>query len=63
MQGKGWGKKMMNEVDKALIARGSPGMHLRVSHVNFRALGFYDKLGYPEIMKRGNEVIVGKRYL
>jgi len=63
MQGKGWGKKMMNEVDKALIARGSPGMHLRVSHINFRALGFYDKLGYPEIMKRGNEVIVGKRYL
>lgn len=62
MQGKGWGKKMMAAIDEALIRGGSPGMHLRVSHINHRALGFYANLGYPEIMRRGNEVIVGKRY-
>lgn len=62
MQGKGWGRKMMDAIDQALIQAGSPGMHLRVSNVNYRALGFYAKLGYPEIMRRGNEVIVGKRY-
>lgn len=62
MQGKGWGKKMMAAIDDALIRADSPGMHLRVSHVNYRALGFYAKLGYPEIMRRGNEVIVGKKY-
>lgn len=62
MQGKGWGKQMMEAIDNALMRSGSPGMHLRVSNVNYRALGFYAKLGYPEIMRRGNEVIVGKRY-
>lgn len=60
VQGKGWGKKMMNAIDDALISLGSPGVHLRVSHVNYRALGFYERLGYPEIARRGNEVIVGK---
>jgi GNAT superfamily N-acetyltransferase len=62
-QGKGWGKKLMTSVKESLIDKGSPGMHLRVSDVNFRALGFYDKLGYPEIMRRQGEVIVGARYV
>ncbi|NDF03149.1 MAG: GNAT family N-acetyltransferase [Actinobacteria bacterium] len=63
VQGKGWGKKLMKSVGDSLIQKGSRGMHLRVSHINNRALGFYNKLGYPEIMKRGNEVIVGAKYI
>jgi ribosomal protein S18 acetylase RimI-like enzyme len=63
VQGKGWGKKLMTSVGDSLIEMGSRGMHLRVSHINNRALGFYNKLGYPEIMKRGNEVIVGAKYI
>lgn len=63
VQGKGWGKKLMTSVGDSLIEMGSRGMHLRVSHINYRALGFYNKLGYPEIMKRGNEVIVGAKYI
>ena len=61
-QGMGLGTKLMMSVKESLIAKGSPGMHLRVSDVNFRALGFYDKLGYSEIMRRTGEVIVGARY-
>jgi len=63
VQGKGWGKKLMTSVGDSLIEKGSRGMHLRVSRINYRALGFYNKLGYLEIMKRGNEVIVGAKYI
>lgn len=61
-QGKGLGEKLMMSVRESLMDKGSPGMHLRVSGANFRALGFYDKLGYSEIMRRTGEVIVGARY-
>lgn len=63
MQGKGWGKKMMSNVSESLIKKGSKGMHLRVSHLNDRALGFYNNLGYPEVMRLGSEVIVGAKYV
>jgi len=63
MQGKGWGKKMMSNVSESLIKKGSKGMHLRVSHLNDRALGFYNNLGYPEVMRLGNEVVVGAKYV
>jgi ribosomal protein S18 acetylase RimI-like enzyme len=63
MQGKGWGKQMMTKVGESLIKEGSRGMHLRVSHLNHRALGFYKNLGYSEVMRRGNEVIVGAKYI
>jgi ribosomal protein S18 acetylase RimI-like enzyme len=63
MQGKGWGKQMMTKVGESLIKKGSRGMHLRVSHLNYRALGFYNNLGYPEVMRLGNEVIVGAKYI
>ena len=63
MQGKGWGKKMMSNVSESLIKKGSKGMHLRVSHLYDRALGFYNNLGYPEVMRLGNEVIVGAKYV
>jgi ribosomal protein S18 acetylase RimI-like enzyme len=63
MQGKGWGKQMMSNVSESLIKKGSKGMHLRVSHLNDRALGFYNNLGYPEVMRLGNEVIVGAKYV
>jgi len=63
MQGRGWGKQMMSNVSESLIKKGSKGMHLRVSHLNDRALGFYNNLGYPEVMRLGKEVIVGAKYV
>ena len=60
-QGKGWGRKVMETMQGALTALGSPGFHLRVSKHNVRGLKFYAALGYQEIMSRDSEVIVGKR--
>jgi len=60
-QGQGWGRKVMQSMEKALSSLDSPGFHLRVSQHNIRGLKFYAALGYQEIMSRESEVIVGKR--
>jgi ribosomal protein S18 acetylase RimI-like enzyme len=39
---------------------GSPGFHLRVSANNERALKFYGSIGYLELLRRDDEVVVGK---
>ena len=62
VQGKGWGRKMMKIMEDALESQGSIGFHLRVSARNDRGLKFYAALGYHEIMRRDDEVIVGKRF-
>ena len=60
-QGQGWGRKVMESMERALSDRGSRGFHLRVSKHNSRGLKFYAALRYQEIMRRESEVIVGKR--
>ena len=62
-QGQGWGRKVMQSMEKALSSLDSPGFHLRVSQHNIRGLKFYAALGYQEIMSRESEVIVGKRLI
>jgi ribosomal protein S18 acetylase RimI-like enzyme len=61
VQGKGWGRKLMTHMENQLKDLGSPGFHLRVSAYNERGLKFYAALGYTELLKRGDEVVVGKR--
>lgn len=61
VQGQGWGRQIMQTMELKLAALGSNGFHLRVSAFNDRGLKFYDAIGYREIMRRGEEVIVGKR--
>ena len=36
-----------------LRQRGSPGAHLGVSMVNTRAFGFYQRLGFKELLRAG----------
>ena len=60
VQGQGWGRKMMEAMENRLSELGSPGFHLRVSAYNDRGLKFYSAIGYSELMRRGDEVIVGK---
>jgi ribosomal protein S18 acetylase RimI-like enzyme len=63
VQGQGWGRQMMETMEGALRNLDSPGFHLRVSTHNARGLNFYAALGYHEIMRRNDEVIVGKRLI
>ena len=64
-QGRGYGRRMMEMVMDQLRQRGSPGAHLGVSMLNLRALGFYQKLGFRELLRvvEGKEgcIYMGKR--
>jgi GNAT superfamily N-acetyltransferase len=65
-QGKGHGRRMMEEVMRRLHERGSPGTHLGVSVLNTPALGFYARLGFHELARTGTAtdgvVYLGRRF-
>jgi ribosomal protein S18 acetylase RimI-like enzyme len=52
-QGRGHGRRMMEQVMARLRERGSPGVHLGVSVLNTPALGFYGRLGFCEVVRTG----------
>ena len=53
-QGRGFGRRMMEEGMDSLRRRGSPGVHLGVSVRNEPALAFYRKLGFCELVRVGS---------
>ena len=61
MQGKGWGKKLMNTMENSLREAGSPGVHLILSSKNLNALAFYQAIGYHMIFEREGEIGVAKK--
>jgi ribosomal protein S18 acetylase RimI-like enzyme len=52
-QGRGFGRRMIEQVLANLRDRGSPGAHLGVSTHNVPAQGFYARLGFREIARTG----------
>ena len=46
---------MLDEVMNTLARRGSPGVHLGVSTLNRRAIGFYERLGFRELIRVGSD--------
>ena len=65
-QGRGFGRRMMEQVTERLRRRGSPGAHLGVSVLNKPAFGFYRRLGFRELIQVGTEtdgcIYMGKRF-
>lgn len=65
-QGRGFGRRMMEQVMDILRSRGSPGAHLGVSVLNQPAFGFYLRLGFRELVRVGTEtdgcIYMGKRF-
>jgi len=53
-QGRGFGRRMLEQVMDNLRQRGSPGAHLGVSLLNQPALGFYLRLGFHELVRVGS---------
>ena len=49
LQGRGWGRRVMDEVLDALAAAGAPGVHLGVDETNTGAIAFYERLGFGEL--------------
>ena len=54
-QGRGYGRRMLEQVMDTLAQRGSPGVHLGVSTRNARAFGFYQRLGFRELVRIGSQ--------
>ena len=53
-QGRGYGRRMMEQVMERLQRRGSPGVHLGMSVGNVNAFGFYQRLGFRELCRVGS---------
>ena len=64
-QGRGSGRQMLNQLMDILRQRGSPGAHLGVSVLNIRAFGFYQRLGFAELIRTGSRndaaIYMGKK--
>jgi ribosomal protein S18 acetylase RimI-like enzyme len=59
-QGRGAGARAMAHLMGRLARAGAAGMHLGVSDVNARALGFYAHLGFDEIARAPGVVWLGR---
>jgi ribosomal protein S18 acetylase RimI-like enzyme len=53
-QGRGFGRRMMERVMDRLREQGAPGAHLGVSLLNTPAFGFYQRLGFQELIGVGS---------
>lgn len=54
-QGAGWGRRMIAALCGRLRERGVPGVHLGMSARNWRADGFYRRLGFHELGRVGDD--------
>lgn len=59
-RGRGYGRRMLEQVMTKLRQRGSPGAHLGVSSLNQSAYGFYQRLGFRELARHDNVIYMGK---
>ncbi len=53
-QGRGFGRRMLEQVMDTLCQRGCPGTHLGVSMMNTTAYGFYQRLGFRDLLRVGS---------
>lgn len=53
-QGHGYGRQLLERLMEKLRQRGSRGTHLGVSVLNPRAFGFYQRLGFHELIRTGS---------
>jgi ribosomal protein S18 acetylase RimI-like enzyme len=60
VQGRGWGRRMMQAMEELLASHGSPGVHLGTSVHNERAVAFYRHLGWQELGSDGFSIEFGR---
>ena len=58
-QRKGFGRQIMQDIEKRLLALGCPKINLQVRNGNTSALEFYNRIGY----KDDNVISLGKRLI
>jgi ribosomal protein S18 acetylase RimI-like enzyme len=60
LQGRGFGRRLIETLLTALRANGSRGVHLHVSLANLRAVGFYRHVGLTELPAVGARIFVAQ---
>jgi len=53
-QGKGLGTALLSRLLNELRSKGSKGVHLEMSSTNYKALKFYKKFGFFELLRYGD---------
>ncbi|MDR1894433.1 MAG: GNAT family N-acetyltransferase, partial [Spirochaetales bacterium] len=61
LQGKGWGRALIETLLGELRNRGCPGIHLEVSADNTAAIAFYTKMGFSVLRTAPQGLVMGKR--
>jgi ribosomal protein S18 acetylase RimI-like enzyme len=51
---------MVGTLVDELKRKGSPGVHLAMNAVNYRAYGFYQKLGFHQLARLCDTIYLGK---
>ncbi len=59
-RGRGYGRRMMEQVMGKLRQRSSPGAHLGVSVLNQPAFDFYGRLEFRELVRQDDVIYMGK---
>ena len=52
---------MMTQLIEMLASKKSPGVHLGMSASNDRAYGFYQKLGFHELVRDSDSIYLGMK--
>ena len=60
-QGRGWGGKLIERFAEALRAKSVTGVHLGVGKSNTKAVGFYEHVGFTEVLDAGTWLAFGKK--
>lgn len=60
IQGGGNGRRMITTLLDALAAAGAPGVHLGVGKANERAVGFYRRMGFTEVVRFSESFVMAK---
>jgi ribosomal protein S18 acetylase RimI-like enzyme len=59
LQGKGFGRRLLETLFAALSAEGVAGVHLGVGLANTRAIGFYDRMGFSVVRTHTDSQVMG----
>lgn len=61
-RGQGWGRKLMEKLEKEFKSTGSSGIHMILSANNISALSFYLAVGYKIFYQDSAEIVVVKSF-
>jgi ribosomal protein S18 acetylase RimI-like enzyme len=61
LQGRGFGRRLLETLFAAMRAGGVPAVHLGVGLANQRAIGFYERMGFTVVHRYTNSQIMARR--